>query len=348
MARLDDIRARIADVDEVVRDAAAARQRELTKPPGSLGRLEDLGNRLAAIAGTCPPPVVTRPVVALFAADHGVCAQGVTPWPQEITVQMAANIAAGGAAISVLARQFGADVLVTDVGIATSATLDGVVDRCVRRGTADLSVEPAMTPQEAEQSILVGYETASKAIDAGADCVVTGEMGIGNTTASAAVIAALSGHGASEVVGRGAGADDAMLAHKTAVVQRALDLHAEHLGDPLGVLQHVGGLELGAIAGAVLAAAEHRVPVIIDGVIASASALIAVGIAPAARGYLVGGHAGVEPGIAAAHRQLGLDPLVDLDLRLGEGSGAILAVPLVQAAARILGEMSTFAEAGVG
>lgn len=348
MTRLDQIVARIHPVDEDARAAAAVRQLELTKPPGALGRLEDLGNRLAAIAGACPPPVVSRPVVTLFAADHGVCAQGVTPWPQEITVQMAANIAGGGAAISVLARQFGADVVVTDVGTLTGTALGGVRNRRIRPGTADLSAAPAMGLEEAEEAVLLGYETAIDAIDGGADCVVTGEMGIGNTTPSAAVIAALTGHPASDVVGRGAGADDDMLAHKIAVVERALELHAGHLSDALEVLARVGGLELGAIAGAVLAAAERRVPVIVDGVIASASALIAVALVPAARGYLVGGHAGVEPGIAAAHRMLGLAPLVDLDLRLGEGSGAVLAVPLVQAAARILGEMSTFAEAGVG
>lgn len=337
----------VRPVSQEARDTATERQGHLTKPPGSLGVIEAIGIQLAAIADQCPPPVPRRPVVGVFAGDHGVCAQGVTPWPQEITVQMLVNMARGGAAINALARQVGAEVLLTDVGVAGDyPPLDAIRVRTVARGTRDLTVEPAMTLDEARAALEVGIEAAEDAIAAGADCLMTGEMGIGNTTPSSALIAVFTGTPPVEVTGRGAGADDAMLARKTSAIERAFALHRPSPECPLEALAAVGGLEQAAIAGFILGGAARGVPIILDGVIACSAALTAVALAPAAVGYLISGHAGAEPGIRAAVRQLGLVPLVDLGLRLGEGSGAALALPLVQASARILGEMATFADLG--
>lgn len=327
---------------------AEARQAILTKPAGSLGLLERVGVRLAAIAGQCPPPVPEPGVVGVFAGDHGVCAQGVSPWPQEVTVSMLVNMTAGGAAINVLSRQAGVDVLLTDVGVLLDYPANDLVrDRKVARGTHDLSVEPAMDRDEAVRAIAVGIEAADEAVAGGARVLLTGEMGIGNTTASSALIAVFTGADVATVTGRGAGVDSAALGHKIAVIERALALHRPDRGDPVGVLASVGGLEQGAIAGFILGAARHRVPVILDGVIACASACVAVALAPEVGGYLIAGHAGTEPGITEALRHLGLDALVDLGLRLGEGTGAVLALPMVQASARILGEMATFEDAGI-
>ena len=328
--------------------AAEARQASLTKPAGSLGLLERIGIQLAGIARVCPPPVPERAVVGVFAGDHGVCAQGVTPWPQEVTVAMLLNMAAGGAAINVLAAQAGAEVVVTDVGVKLDyPPTDGVRGRNVVRGTRDLSVEPAMTRDEAVAALAVGIATANEAVDGGAQVLLTGEMGIGNTTASSALIAAVTGAGVAAVTGRGTGIDNETLARKIAVIERALALHRPDPSDPVGVLAAVGGLEQAAIAGFILGAAARRVPVILDGVIACASACVAVALAPEARGYLIAGHAGAEPGITEALSWLGLDALVDLGLRLGEGSGAALALPMVQASARILRDMATFDDANI-
>lgn len=328
--------------------AAEAAQERLTKPSGSLGLVEAVGNRLAAIAGQCPPPVPEPAAVGVFAGDHGVVAQGVTPWPQEVTGQMIANIAGGGAAVNVLARQHGVDILLTDVGVATGHVDDPRIrNRNVRRGTRDLTVEAALTRDEAQRALEVGIETAREAIDAGARCLLTGEMGIGNTTPASALISVFTGLGAADVTGRGAGSDDAMLATKTMVIEAALALHRPDPGDPLGVLAAVGGLEHAALAGFVLGGAAAGVPVILDGVIACSAACVAVALAPDAAGYLFSGHAGAEPGIRAALAHLGLTPLVDLGLRLGEGTGAVLALPTLQAGARILREMATFDDAGI-
>lgn len=328
--------------------AAEDRQGQLTKPPGSLGILESVGIQLAGIAAQCPPPVPESAVVGVFAADHGVCAQGITPWPQEVTVQMLANMAHGGAAINVLCRQAGITPMLTDVGVAGQYTAHkNIRDRKIRPGTADFTVGPAMTGEQAIAALNVGIEAANDAIDSGAQCLLTGDMGIGNTTASAALISVFTGEDASVVTGRGAGADNAMLARKTDVIIRALALHCPDSADPVGVLASVGGLEQGAIAGFILGAAARRVPVILDGVIACSAACLAVALNEHVRDYLISGHAGVEPGIQSAVRHLGLTPLVDLGLRLGEGSGAALAYPMVQAAARILGEMATFADVGI-
>lgn len=329
-------------------EAAEARQGRLTKPAGSLGLLEKVGIRLAGISGQCPPPQPVDGVVGVFAGDHGVCAQGVSPWPQEVTVSMLLNMAAGGAAINVLARQMGVKVMLTDVGVqADYPATDAVRDRKVARGTRDLSMEAAMTRDEAIRALAVGIEAADEAVAGGAKVLLTGEMGIGNTTPSSALIAVFTGAAPEVVTGSGAGVDSVALARKVAVIGKALALHTPDPQDPVGVLAAVGGLEQAAIAGFILGAARHRVPVVLDGVIACASACVAVSLAPEARGYLIAGHAGTEPGITEALRHLGLDALVDLGLRLGEGSGAVLALPMVQASANVLREMATFDQVGI-
>jgi len=335
-----------ADAEAV--SAALQRQNQLTKPRGALGALEDVSVRLAGIAGECPPPMPEPAAVAVFAADHGVHAQGVTPWPQEVTAQMVANFLDGGAAVNVLARQAGAEVMVVDVGVASDLpTAPGLLSRKVRSGTRDLAVEPAMTRDEARQAVEVGVDVARDLVAGGHRCLLVGDMGIANTTASAALVAAFTGVAAADVTGRGTGVDDDVVRRKVEVVTRALASRPPDPQDPLGTLASLGGLEHAAIAGFVLGAAACRVPVVLDGVIAGAATLVAAALAPAVVDYCVAGHRSVEPGHGVALASLGLRPLVDLDLRLGEGSGAVLALPLVQAAARILREMATFDSAGV-
>jgi len=344
----------IAAIEPIDRDAMAAareRQARLTKPAGSLGALEALGERLAGVAHRCPPPVPRRPVVAVFAGDHGVHAQGVSPWPQEVTAQMVGNILTGGAAVNALARQVGAEVLVVDVGVATDLlpwrAAPALRSRSIRAGTRDLSVEPALTVAEATAAIEVGIDVARELADHGTDTLLTGDMGIANTTPAAALVAAFTGAGASEVTGRGTGIDDVALAHKTELVARSLSLHGADPDDPLATLAAVGGLEHAALAGFILAGAALRLPVIIDGVIACSAALVAAALCPDAVGAMVAGHRSVEPGATVALRHLGLEPLVDLGLRLGEGTGALLAFPIVAGAARVLADMATFDSAGV-
>ena len=335
-AELSELAARIAPVEDAWLQAGRARQDDLTKPPGSLGELESIGVRLCGIAAQCPPPVPSRPKVIVFAADHGVYAQGVTPWPQEVSVQMATGIAIGFAGVCVISRAFGAGTEVFDVGLLQHA--EGTVDRRIAAGTADFTSGPAMTVEQALEAIGVGIEAANAAIAAGADVLVPGEVGLANTTPAAALTAAFTGRSVSEVTGRGAGADDEMLAHKVAVIEKGL---------AVGALAAVGGFEHAAMTGLMLAAAARRVPVVLDGVVSCSAALVARAICPDVVGYLIAGHAGVEPAITAAHEALGLRGLVDLDLRLGEGSGGALALPLVRAAALIMNEMGTFSGQGV-
>jgi nicotinate-nucleotide--dimethylbenzimidazole phosphoribosyltransferase len=329
---------------------AAARERQdaLTKPRGSLGVLEDVSVQLAGLSGQCPPPLPEPAAVAVFAADHGVHAQGVTPWPQEVTTQMVANFLAGGAVINAVAAQAGAEVVVVDVGVnADLVAVPGLLPRKVRRGTADLTLEPAMTRRQAIKALEIGIELARDLVAAGNRCLLTGDMGIANTTASAALIAVFTGADPAEVTGRGTGIDDATLAHKIEVVQQALALHRPDAADPIGVLAAVGGLEHAALAGFLLGAAALRTPVVLDGVIAGAAALVAAALAPDSPAAMIAGHRSAEPGAARALVHLGLRPLVDLDLRLGEGSGAVLSLGLVQSAARILRDVATFDSAGV-
>jgi nicotinate-nucleotide--dimethylbenzimidazole phosphoribosyltransferase len=283
----------------------------------------------------------------VFAGDHGVLAQGVTPWPQEVTAQMIANFVAGGAAINVLARQMGASVTVVDVGVA--AELDdapGLLRRKVRAGTADLAVGPAMTADEVDQALDIGTETAFDLVGRGARALVTGDMGIGNTTAAAAIIATMTARAAADVTGRGTGIDDATLARKVAVVDRAL-MRLGANRDGRVVLAEVGGLEIAALTGFIVGGAAQRVPVIVDGVIAGAALLVAAALCPAALPFAFAGHRSTEPGATAVLEHLGLEPLLDLGLRLGEGTGACLALPVLEASARVLAEMATFDSAGV-
>lgn len=346
------VRAATALVGPLDLDAATqadARQLELTKPPGSLAELEVLGSQLAAIAGSVPPPVPDDAVLVLFAGDHGVLTSGVSPWPAEVTAQMVANVAAGGAASSVLARQLGVRIEVVDVGVATAIPEGAaVVDEHIADGTADLSEGPALTREEVLAALDVGARRAAAAVDAGAELLLTGEMGIGNTTPSAALISLLTGRPAAEVTGRGTGIDDPTLARKVEVIDRAVErARAADRLDGLGALQEVGGLEHAALTGFVIGAAAARVPVVIDGVSALAALLTAQSLVPGVAPYAIAGHRSAEPGSSVVLDHLGLRPLLDLGLRLGEGSGALLAVPIVRAAAGVLAEMATFAEAGV-
>jgi nicotinate-nucleotide--dimethylbenzimidazole phosphoribosyltransferase len=345
---LADTLAAIGPLDGASVAAAGERQQQLTKPPGSLGMLEELSVTLSGIAGQCPPPLPEPAVVTVFAADHGVHAQRVSPWPQEVTAQMVANFLAGGAAVNAIAAQVGAEVCVVDVGVAADLPDGpGLLPRKVRRGTADITAGPAMSTDEALRALETGIEIARDLVAAGNKCLITGDMGIANTTASAALIAAFADGDPAAVTGRGTGVDDETLARKIDVVRRALALHQPDPADPVGVLAAVGGLEHAALAGYMLGAAALRVPVLLDGVIAGAAALAAVALAPDTVHYLLAGHRSVEPGASHALTALGLRPLLDLDLRLGEGSGGALALPLVQSAARVLREMATFDSAGV-
>lgn len=339
-------------LDPVAVEAARERQSRLTKPLGALGLLEDVSLQLAGLSGQCPPPVPAPAVVAVFAADHGVHVHGVSPWPQEVTAQMVGNFLAGGAAVNALAGSFGARVVVADVGVATPLDdAPGLLRVRVRNGSRDLSREAAMTGEEVRAALDAGASVAARLVREGNRCLLTGDMGIGNTTASAALIAAFTGEDAERVTGRGTGIDDETLRRKVGLIRAALELHADVLArresDPIAALAAVGGLEHAAIAGFVIAGAAAGVPVILDGVIAGAAALAARAIAPTSMDACIAGHRSAEPGHTVALRALGLSPLVDLGLRLGEGTGALLALPVVQAAAAALREMATFDSAGV-
>ncbi len=352
MSAYQEAKARVRAVDERTADEARARHDRLTKPQGALGRLEDLGVQLAAIAGEVPPPVPAPAAVAVFAADHGVVEEGVTPWPQEVTAQMVANFAAGGAAINVLARQMGASVTVVDVGVATDLATVGIRDASalrshrVRNGTANLAREPAMSDDDARAALDVGAAIARDLVDGGARALVTGEMGIGNTTAAAAIVAAVTGRPARDVTGRGTGIDDVGLRRKIDVVDHAVG-RIPSGATPQRVLAEVGGLEIAALAGFVVGGAAARVPVVVDGLIAGAALLIAVADCADVLGHVVAGHRSQEPGATAVLEHLGLAPVLDLELRLGEGSGACLALGPLEAAARILREMATFDDVGI-
>lgn len=338
---------RVFPLDEEAASAALAHHDRLTKPAGSLGRLEELGVQLAAIAGECPPPRPEPAAVAVFAGDHGVAASGVTPWPQEVTAQMVANFVAGGAAINVIARQVGASVHVIDAGVAADLSgLDGVIRRNVRRGTADLSIGPAMSVVEARAALDAGASVAAQLVEESNRLLVTGDMGIGNTTPSAALIAALTGKEAREVTGRGTGIDDETLDLKTRIVTEAAGRTLGWL-DPVSVLSEVGGLEIAALAGFIVGGVSEGAPVLVDGVITGAALLVAEALAPGVAARCVAGHRSTEPGAAAVLERLEMAPVLDFALRLGEGTGGCLAVPVVQAAAGVLDEMATFDQAAV-
>ncbi|RNB52894.1 nicotinate-nucleotide--dimethylbenzimidazole phosphoribosyltransferase [Brevibacillus gelatini] len=319
---------------------------QLTKPLGSLGRLEELAVELAGMTGETFP-VVTPPGVLVFAADHGVAAEGVSAYPQEVTAQMLLNLVNGGAGINVFARQIGAIQKFIDVGVAVEVEAPGIIKRRIKAGSGNMLKEAAMSADEAQRALAIGIEMAGQIIDEGAKLLIVGEVGIGNTTASSAILAALTGADPDEIVGRGTGLDDAGWQRKKAVVREALALHRPDADRPLDVLAKVGGLEIGAMAGAMIGAAARRVPVLLDGFIATVAALLAVRLAPGVADYLIAGHRSQEPGHTYVLNVLGKQPLLDLNLRLGEGSGAAVAFSIVEASARMVREMATFAQAGV-
>lgn len=335
-------------VPDTAWDARAwARLDSLTKPPRSLGLLEEIAQRIAVLQQT-ERPALARKAIVLMAGDHGVTAQGVSPYPSEVTAQMVANFASGGAAINQLARHAGARVVVVDVGVANELPLDtGVVRARVANGTADMSVGPAMTREQALAAIRVGIDQVHALAQDGLDLVGTGDMGIGNTTASAAITSVLTGVDPSDVVGRGTGLDDAGVARKAEVIRRAVAVNVPDPADGLDVLAKVGGLEIAGLAGVVIGAASRGIPVVSDGYISGAAALIALAIAPAAKPWVFASHRSAEPGHRIVLEALGLRPVLELDMRLGEGTGGALAMELMDAACAVMSGMATFAEAGV-
>lgn len=338
----------IPPLDSAAESQARRRWDSLTKPQGSLGLLEDLGTRLAGMTGQVPPPM-SRKVIFTVAADHGVVQEGVSPYPQSVTAQMVMNFLKGGAGINVLARQAGAEVVVVDAGVATEfPSFDGLIRRPIRAGTANFVREPAMSRQEARRAVEMGFalfeETHRRAP---IHLTGLGDMGIGNTTSSAALTSLWAGCPVAEAAGRGAGLDESGLQRKIQVIEAALQRHRPDPQDPWDVLSKVGGLEIGCLAGIALSSAQARVPVVLDGFITTAAALLAWRLAPEMRGYFIASHRSVEPGHAKALAALGLEPLLDLQLRLGEGTGAALAFSLIEASCRLLSEMATFEQAGV-
>lgn len=331
--------------DAAAEVAALARQAQLTKPTGALGALEALAVRLAALQGR-EKPVIRSPQLVLFAGDHGVVAEGVSAYPQAVTAQMLGNFVAGGAAVSVLAREQGMPLRLIDLGtIDLNLELPGVRHLRLGAGTANFAVEPAMTAEQCATALQAGRETVQEALAAGCDLFIAGEMGIGNTSAATALACALSDLTPGQLTGPGTGLDGAGVSRKQAVIERALVLHREHLGDAAEALRRVGGFELAALAGAYLACAQAGIPAVVDGFICSAAALCAVRLNPGVQPWLLFAHAGAEPGHAALLAELDAAPLLDLGLRLGEGSGAALALPLIKLACALHGGMATFSEA---
>jgi nicotinate-nucleotide--dimethylbenzimidazole phosphoribosyltransferase len=333
-------------VDDQVRAAAYGVLDRKTKPRGSLGRLEDLAAQVAAIRGTSKPDPL-RAAIVVAAADHGVAAEAVSAYPQEVTRQMLDTFASGGAAICVLARGVGADLVVVDAGVIESSSHQAVREVRVGPGTANASIGAAMSREQADVVIRRGRELASELAAGGASVVALGDMGIGNTTSAAAICCALLALDPAEAAGPGTGLDDAGVAHKASVIRRMLDVNRPDPSDPVGVLAAVGGFEIGFLTGVALGAAENRAIVMLDGFITGAAALLAAGLEPDVGGYLVASHRSPEPAHAFVLDALGLQPLLDLGLRLGEGSGAALALPLVSAARDVLVDMATFESAGV-
>ena len=337
----------IVPLDEAAMAAARARQDTLTKPLGSLGRLEDLSIMLAGMFGD-PIPRINRKSVILAAGDHGVVAEGVSAYPQEVTPQMVYNFLRGGAGINVLARQAGAEIVILDAGVAADLEPHPLLRSVkVAYGTANMAVGPAMTREQAIRCLEIGIDAAKEQIGEGADLIACGDMGIGNTTASSAITSVATGADPSITTGRGTGLDDPGLAHKVEVIRKAIEVNNPDPRDGMDVLTKVGGLEIGVLAGAMLGTAASHRPVVVDGFISGAAALIAWLISPTARDYFIAAHQSVEPGHRVGLDAMGLTPLLDMGMRLGEGTGAALAMHLIEASARCLAEMATFAEAGV-
>jgi len=344
---IEKIISQIQPLDQAAMRSARARQNRLTKPQGSLGRLEELSVQLAGITGKSVP-VIKDKVIITMAGDHGVVAEGISAYPQEVTPQMVLNFLAGGAAINVLARHVNARVVIVDMGVAADIPAsDGLVVKKVAYGTANMSRGPAMTRAQAIESILNGAQIVEEEITRGLDIVGTGDMGIGNTTPSAAIASVLTKRHPKEIAGRGSGVDDEGLNRKISAIEQALDVNKPDSNDGLDVLAKVGGFEIGGLVGVMLGAAAQRTPVMIDGFISTAAAMVAVSLAPKCRDYLISAHRSKENGHGIMLEWLGLKPLFDLDMRLGEGTGAALGISFAEAACKVLAEMATFDEAGV-
>jgi nicotinate-nucleotide--dimethylbenzimidazole phosphoribosyltransferase len=338
---------KIGLLDGMAMTLARARQDTLTKPPGSLGRLEELSIQLAGIQGKSPPRIEEKAVIVM-AGDHGVVAEKIGNWPQAVTAQMVANFLRGGAGINVIARHVGARVIIVDMGVATDLKPGArLISRKVDYGTRNMAVGPAMTTGQAVQAVEAGIELVGKEADSGLDILGTGDMGIGNTTASSAIGAVMMGKPVAEVTGRGTGLTDEQLQYKIAVIERALALNRPEPGKPLDVLAKVGGFEIGGLVGVMLGAAARRIPVVIDGFISSAAALIATALSPGLKDYLIPAHLSAEAGHKVLLEHLNLEPLLSLNMRLGEGTGAALGIFLAETAAGLLADMATFGEAGV-
>lgn len=344
--RLNQLIAQIKPLDEQAIQSAIEHQNQLTKPPGSLGVLEQVAIQVAGITGEVKPQFEKKAVIVM-AGDHGVCEEGVSAFPSEVTPQMVYNFLRGGAAVNVLSREAGADVVCVDIGVNADLDDPKLVSRKVRKGTSNMAKGPAMSREEAISAILVGVDIVEQYVREGYRLFSTGEMGIGNTTASAAMLCAFTGMEPEETVGHGTGIGDAQWKHKCNVVRQALEINSPNREDALDVLAKVGGLEIAGLTGVILAAAANQVPVVIDGFISSAAALAAVRLAPAVQPYLIGSHLSEERGHTALLSELKLNPCLHVQMRLGEGTGGVLMFQLIDAAVRIMREMATFAEAGV-
>ncbi len=350
---LDELLRQITPIDDQAITAARERSSRLAKPPGSLGQLESLGAQLAGIARACPPPMPKKPTVIVAAADHGVHTQGVSDWPQTVTTAMIGVVIAGGAAINAIASTIGARVTLVDIGTKNPPARTGqptrldadvtFIDARIRDGSGDISYEHAMTPEQCLRAIVTGADITIRHIDAGTDLIALGDLGIGNTTVSACLIAALTGEEPANVTGDGANLNDRRRGRKIDVVTAALQRHGPDR-DALRLLASTGGLEHAALVGAILGAASRRVPIILDGVTVNAAALVATSLSPPAVGYMIAGHRSTEPGATAALAELGLTPLIELQLRLGEGTGAALAIPMVATAATMLSGMALLSD----
>lgn len=336
----------VRPLDGSAMESARRRQAELAKPPGSLGRLEDLSVQLAGITGKVINSV-NRRALLVFCADNGVTEEGVAVAPQSVTAAQTVNLTRHVTGASVLARRFGAELYVCDVGVRADVDAPGVLKKKIARGTGNIARGPAMTRDQALRAVLTGAETAETAVRGGAQVLGVGEMGIGNTTTSAAVLAALTGAEPADVTGRGGGLTDGGFERKILTVRRALAVNRPDPTDPIGVLSGVGGFDLCAMAGAFLAAAALRVPAVVDGLISATAALCAARLCPEVRGYLIPSHASTEPGYRLAAAELGLRPLFDLQMRLGEGSGCPIAMAILDAACAVMADMATFQEARI-
>ena len=341
---MDDVVAFIPQPYDSIRPSARELHERLTKPSGSLGRLETIGVQLSAISGEVPPPLPRPAVIVVFAGDHGVVVEGISEWPQEVTGQMLTTMSSGGAAINAIATSVGAELVLVDVGVNGDVShLDGVEHRKIASGTRNIRRSAAMSLKQTEDAIAVGAEAAVRKVTEGARCLITGEMGIGNTTPAISLVCAITGADPWAATGRRPGMSEELLATKRLVIADAID-RCGRPDDPVELLAEIGGLEIAALTGFCLGAARMRTPVIVDGVVALAAALLAVELSPPARGVLIAGHCAAQPAAAIALEHLRLEPLLDLQIGIGEGVGAALAVPLVVAAAALMRDMATFAD----